>query len=91
MQFFSDSKIQFMRYRRIWMSFSLVLLLLACVEIFIKKLNLGIDFAGGTQLTLKFSESRVHRDRATSRRSCRTPGFQTPSSRASASRAPTRC
>lgn len=57
MQFFADSKIQFMRYRRIWVSISLVLLALALVEVFVDKLNLGIDFAGGTQLTLKFAES----------------------------------
>lgn len=57
MQFFSDSKIQFMRYRRYWMFFSLALLLISFSEIFIRKLNLGIDFAGGTQLTLKLSRA----------------------------------
>ncbi len=57
MQFFADSNIQFMRYRRFWVIFSFALLLLATVEIFVKKLNLGIDFAGGTQLTLKLAEA----------------------------------
>lgn len=57
MQFFRDSNIQFMRYRRYWVFVSLAFLLVSFSEIFIKKLNLGIDFAGGTQLTLKFSEA----------------------------------
>lgn len=57
MEFFSNSNIQFMKYRKYWMIFSLALLLVGAIEVFfVGKLNLGIDFAGGTQLTLKFSE-----------------------------------
>ncbi len=57
MEFFRDSKIQFMKYRKYWMILSLVLLLISAIVVFgARKLNLGIDFAGGTQLTLKFSE-----------------------------------
>ncbi|MFQ5526657.1 MAG: protein translocase subunit SecF [Thermoanaerobaculia bacterium] len=56
MEFFSDSNIPFMRYRRHWVSFSLVLLMLSVGVVWIQKLNLGIDFAGGTQLTLKFAQ-----------------------------------
>lgn len=58
MEFFRDSNIQFMKYRKYWMILSLVLLLFSAIVVFgARKLNLGIDFAGGTQLTLKFSES----------------------------------
>jgi preprotein translocase subunit SecF len=57
MEFFSNSNIQFMKYRKYWMILSMALLLVGAIEVlFIGKLNLGIDFAGGTQLTLKFSE-----------------------------------
>ncbi len=57
MEFFTDSNIQFMKYRKYWMIFSVALLLVGAIEVlFVGKLNLGIDFAGGTQLTLKFSE-----------------------------------
>lgn len=57
MQLFADSKIQFMHYRKQWVTFSLALLLLSLTVVFVQKLNLGIDFAGGTQLTLKFAEA----------------------------------
>ncbi|MCH7665770.1 MAG: protein translocase subunit SecF [Acidobacteria bacterium] len=57
MEFFTDSNIQFMKYRKYWMILSIALLLVGAIEVlFVGKLNLGIDFAGGTQLTLKFSE-----------------------------------
>ena len=57
MQLVHDTNIQFMKYRKYWVTFSLVLLLLSLVTVFFqKKLNLGIDFAGGTQLTLKFDQ-----------------------------------
>lgn len=57
MEFFRDSNIQFMRYRKYWMVLSLALLMVSVLMVFVhKRLNLGIDFAGGTQLTLKFAE-----------------------------------
>lgn len=57
MQILRDTKIDFMKYRKFSVGVSLVALAL-CVSIvfFQSKLNLGIDFAGGTQLTLKFRQ-----------------------------------
>ena len=46
MEFFRDTKIRFMRYRRGG----------GTLEFFRGGLNLGIDFAGGTQITLKFRQ-----------------------------------
>ncbi|MCZ6726632.1 MAG: protein translocase subunit SecF [Acidobacteria bacterium] len=56
MQFFRDTKIDFMRYRRIGASVSAVLLAVALALVVTGDgLNFGIDFVGGTQLTVKFS------------------------------------
>jgi preprotein translocase subunit SecF len=55
MEFFRDTNIQFMKYRKHWMGVSAVLIVVAVMATFVHgRLNLGIDFAGGTQLTLKF-------------------------------------
>jgi len=57
MEFFRDTQIDFMKYRKLWMVVSLLFILLAVSELFIReRLNLGIDFAGGTQITLKFEQ-----------------------------------
>ena len=57
MEFFRDTKIDFMRYRRFFVVVSAVLLAIGIFSVFVHgKLNLGIDFAGGTQLNLKFQE-----------------------------------
>jgi preprotein translocase subunit SecF len=57
MEFFRDTKIDFMKYRKYFVMLSLALLAVGMVAVFFHgKLNLGIDFAGGTQLTLKFRE-----------------------------------
>jgi len=57
MQFFRDTNIDFMRYRRFWLTASAVLLVALMAFVFSGRgLNLGIDFAGGTQLTVKFAE-----------------------------------
>lgn len=58
MNFLHDSKIDFMKYRRHFVVVSAVLLAIAITTVFVVgKLNLGIDFAGGTQLTIKFREA----------------------------------
>ncbi|MDH3745787.1 MAG: hypothetical protein OES47_11870, partial [Acidobacteriota bacterium] len=55
MEFFRDTKIEFMKYRRRWVVVSAALLLVSVFAVLVRgKLNVGIDFAGGTQLTLKF-------------------------------------
>jgi preprotein translocase subunit SecF len=56
MDILRNTNIDFMKYRKFWIAFSLVVLALGAVSLFfLNKLNLGIDFAGGTQLTLKFA------------------------------------
>jgi len=57
MEFFRDTQIDFMKYRKWWMIVSLVFVFLGIAALFSHEhLNLGIDFAGGTQITLKFQE-----------------------------------
>ena len=57
MEFFQNTSIDFMKYRKHFVLISTVLLTVSVFAVFIHgKLNLGIDFAGGTQLTLKFQE-----------------------------------
>jgi len=57
MQFFRDTHIDFMRHRRLWLSVSAVLIVVPVVlAISGHTLNLGIDFAGGTQLTVMFAD-----------------------------------
>ena len=55
MRFFHNTKIRFMEYRWHWIIASTVLNLIAIGLIFIGPgFKYGVDFAGGTQLTLKF-------------------------------------
>jgi preprotein translocase subunit SecF len=58
MEFFRDTNIQFMKYRRVFVGVSAALLIASVLTVFVGgRLNLGIDFAGGTQLTLKFRQA----------------------------------
>jgi preprotein translocase subunit SecF len=58
MEFLHDTHFDFMKYRRFWIIVSFVLVVLGLYTIFgPHKLNLGIDFAGGTQVTLGFRET----------------------------------
>ena len=55
MDFLRNTNFDFMKYRRFWLAFSAVVMAIGLVAVFfLGRLNLGIDFAGGTQLTLKF-------------------------------------
>lgn len=57
MEFLRETNIRFMHYRKIWVLVSLCLLVVSILALFVLgQLNLGIDFAGGTQLTLKFRD-----------------------------------
>ncbi|MFI5167931.1 MAG: protein translocase subunit SecF [Thermoanaerobaculales bacterium] len=54
MRFFHGTHFRFMKYRWHWIAISTTLNVLAIALIVTKGFNLGVDFAGGTQLTLKF-------------------------------------
>jgi preprotein translocase subunit SecF len=57
MELFHDTKIDFLGRRRLWIAVSLALNVVAIVVVFVQgRLNLGIDFAGGTQLTVRFAD-----------------------------------
>ena len=57
MEFFRDTSIDFMKYRKVFMIVSVALLLISVLSVFVAgDLNLGVDFAGGTQVTVKFRE-----------------------------------
>jgi preprotein translocase subunit SecF len=57
MELFRDTHIDFMKYRKFWIILSLVLVLGGLYAILgPHTLNMGIDFAGGTQMTLGFRQ-----------------------------------
>ncbi|HVR95294.1 MAG TPA: protein translocase subunit SecF [Thermoanaerobaculia bacterium] len=57
MEFLRDTNIDFMKYRKFWIIVSLVLVGLGVFAIFFHgRLNVGVDFAGGTQITIKFRD-----------------------------------
>ena len=57
MELLHDINIDFMKYRKFWIVVSLVLVLLGFTALFVHgELNIGIDFAGGTQISLQFRE-----------------------------------
>jgi preprotein translocase subunit SecF len=56
MDFLRNTNIDFMKYRKFWISFSFAVMVIGAIAVFfLGKLNMGIDFVGGTQLTLKFA------------------------------------
>lgn len=58
MELLRDTNFDFMKYRKFWVIISLALVLAGIFSIFVHgNLNIGIDFAGGTQITLKFRET----------------------------------
>jgi preprotein translocase subunit SecF len=57
MEFFTNARFDFMKYRRFWAAASALFVVVSIVAIFVHgRLNIGIDFTGGTQLVLKFQE-----------------------------------
>jgi len=55
MDILRNTTFDFMKYRRIWVTISILTIAAGLVGIFfLDRLNFGVDFAGGTQLTLKF-------------------------------------
>jgi preprotein translocase subunit SecF len=58
MDLFKNTNYDFMKYRKFWVTFSLILVAVGIFSVFVHgKLNIGIDFAGGTQVTLKFTDT----------------------------------
>jgi preprotein translocase subunit SecF len=61
MELLKNTNIDFMKYRKFWIIISVVLMIVGAIAIVgayfgFEPLNFGIDFAGGTQLTLRFRE-----------------------------------
>jgi preprotein translocase subunit SecF len=58
MEFLTNTNIPFLRYRNVVVWFSIALLVATAVEfLYLGGLNFGIDFAGGTQMTVKFRDA----------------------------------
>lgn len=57
MEILRDTNINFMKYRNFWIVVSLALVLAGIFFVFVHgQLNVGVDFAGGTQINLQFTE-----------------------------------
>src|SRR5215210_121550 len=57
MEILRNTNIDFMKYRKFWIIVSLALVVLGIVSVFfLRNLNVGVDFAGGTQINLQFRE-----------------------------------
>ena len=56
MDLLANTSFDFMGRRRIFVPVSLALMVASAVLLFVGSLNLGIDFVGGTQLIVKFSD-----------------------------------
>jgi preprotein translocase subunit SecF len=57
MELLRDTNIDFMKYRKFWVIVSLALVVMGIFAVFFHgKLNVGVDFAGGTQVTLQFRD-----------------------------------
>ena len=57
MEILRDTNFDFMKYRKFWIVVSLALVVVGIFSVFVHgDLNVGVDFAGGTQMTLRFKE-----------------------------------
>lgn len=57
MELLRDTNIDFMKYRKFWVIVSLALVVMGIFAVFFHgRLNVGVDFAGGTQVTLQFRD-----------------------------------
>jgi len=51
-------QINFLRYKKIYFTFSGILILASLISLFIFGLNLGIDFTGGSILEIEYQKER---------------------------------
>jgi preprotein translocase subunit SecF len=56
MRLLGETHIDFMKYRRFWILISLILIVVFFLAFFFVQPKLGIDFAGGTEITLRFRD-----------------------------------
>lgn len=57
MRLIGETHIDFLKYRRFWIAISFAVIAIGVAAVFYHgKLNVGIDFAGGTQFVLRFQE-----------------------------------
>ena len=57
MEILRQTDIDFMKYRKFWIVVSLALVVVGIFSVFVHgNLNVGVDFAGGTQINLQFKE-----------------------------------
>ncbi|MBK7258693.1 MAG: protein translocase subunit SecF [Ignavibacteriae bacterium] len=56
MRLFGKTNIDFMKMRKTWYMVSLSVILIGMVSLFIKGVDYGIDFLGGTELIVQFTE-----------------------------------
>ena len=54
MQFFKDTKIDFMGKKYIWFSISAILIVISIVSLATRGLNMGVEFTGGAEIQIKF-------------------------------------
>lgn len=57
MEILRNTNIDFMKYRKFWIVVSLILVAVGVFSVFVHgQLNVGVDFAGGTQINLQFRD-----------------------------------
>jgi preprotein translocase SecF subunit len=56
MRFFGKTTIDFMGKRKMWYSISATVILIGMVSLFVKGIDFGIDFLGGTEIIVSFRE-----------------------------------
>ncbi len=58
MQFFKETKIDFMSKKYLWISLSALVIIGGIVSLSLRGINFGIEFVGGTEIQLKFMEAK---------------------------------
>lgn len=56
MRFFGKTNIDFMSKRKMWYTISLAVIGLGVISLFVKGIDFGVDFLGGTELIVRFNE-----------------------------------